>query len=205
MPFSPVPRIHLSHRHPPLGARRGLASRTVDAVTVYLLAEGPWLAGVARIGAVRHRPAQGPADRRERERRLGDWRPGGHPVPAGVAREFPTAEGLAQDAESWLDGNDGVIAAVTHHPTMGYHGVGTGLMPSERQRLTEWAAQALEPQFRPVADLTPEQARKATPKALLNPGTCRAERRTATPEKVARSSRAGPDADDRRRQRAAAP
>ena len=33
------------------------------------------------------------------------------------------------------------------------YGVGTGLMPSERQRLTEWAAQALEPEFKPVPDL----------------------------------------------------
>ena len=40
-------------------------------------------------------------------------------------------------------------------------------MPSERQRLTEWAAQALEPEFKPVPDLRRCKAWKANPKALL--------------------------------------
>ena len=53
-----------------------------------------------------------------------------------IAHDFPKPGDLAQDAEAWLNGKDGVTAAVTHHAAMGYHGVGTGLMPSERQRLT---------------------------------------------------------------------
>jgi len=167
VPFSPVPRIHLA-----TGIRRWVRGEVWpadgDTVSVYLLAQGPWLAGAgesARFATARLKV------RHDKNKEVSAaWATGG---PEGilsrleVAREFPEPEALARDAESWLRQRDGVIAAVTHHPAMGYHGTGTGLMPSERQRLTEWAAQALEPEFKPVPDLRRCTAWKANPKALL--------------------------------------
>ena len=78
-----------------------------------------------------------------------------------------------------------MTAVVTHHAAMGYHGVGTGFMPSERQRLTEWAAQALAPHFTPVADLSTDRRVKATPKALLKPHVS-VPNEDGTPEVAAR-------------------
>ena len=126
-----------------------------------------------------------------------------------VAREFPEPEALAQDAEAWLRQRDGVIAAVTHHPAMGYHGAGTGLMPSERQRLTEWAAQALEPQFKPVRRPAALHGVEGQPEGPAQRRTCpcRRRRRTRTrPRGACRERRrarrgAGGERGDRRRQR----
>jgi argonaute-like protein/RNase H domain-containing protein/MID domain-containing protein len=166
LPFSPVPRVHLT-----TGIRRWVRGPVKtsdgDAATVYLRTQGPWLDGVeesGRFAAARLKVWRG------EDRVRAAWAVGGLEgilSRVSCARDFPGAEDLAQDAEAWLAGRDAVIAAVTHSAGMGYHGVGVGLMPSERLRVTEWAGQALEPDFRQVTGLPRAKARKAKPKAQL--------------------------------------
>jgi uncharacterized protein YbaA (DUF1428 family) len=166
LPFSPVPRVHLT-----TGIRRWVRGpvRTSDgdAATVYLRTHGPWLDGVEESG--RFASARLKVWRSEDSVRA-TWAVGG---PEGIlsrvscAHDFPKAEDLAQDAEGWLPGRDGLTAAVTHSAGMGYHGIGAGLMPTERMRVTEWAGQALEPDFRQVTGLPRATARKAKPKRQL--------------------------------------
>jgi len=193
VPFSPVPRIHLA-----TGIRRWVRGDVWpadgDTVSVYLLAQGPWLAGAresARFATARLKVWH----EKDKEIRAA-WATGG---PEGilsrleVAREFPEPEAIARDAESWLQQRDGVVAAVTHHQAMGYHGAGTGLMPSERQRLTEWAAQALEPEFKPAPDLQRCKTWKANPKALLKqhvPVPKEKKDKDAAPEELAQNAAA---------------
>jgi hypothetical protein len=180
MPFSPVPRIHLS-----TGIRRWVRDSfwipDGRGVTAYLLADGPWLAGSGE--SARFAAAKLKWGRREHEP---VWAIGG---PDGIlsrlaASEFPPPKALVQEPETWLHGHDGVIAAVTYHTTMGRHGVGAGLMPSERQRLTRWAAQALLPQLRPVGDMTRSKRKPTTPHHVLQPRKA-VPTKDATPEKVA--------------------
>jgi hypothetical protein len=168
VPFSPMPRIHLT-----TGIRRWVRGQAWpadgDAATVYLHTEGPWLAGAGESARFASAPL---TVRRYGGEVKAAWAVGG-PTDImsrlSIAHDFPKPGDLAQDAEAWLYGKDGVTAVVTHHAAMGYHGVGTGFMPSERQRLTEWAGQALAPHFTPVADLSTDRRVKATPKALLKP------------------------------------
>lgn len=162
VPFSPAPRIHLS-----TGIRRWVRGRlstpTGRDVTTYLLSDGPWLAGTEQTP----RFAAAKIGWSGREGKLA-WAGDG---PSGIlaqlrSRDFPSPESLGSEAETWIGGQAGVTAAVTHHTMMGYHGAKPGLMPSERQRLTQWAAQALPPQFRPVADLMKSE-RKPKPARVL--------------------------------------
>ena len=68
-----------------------------------------------------------------------------------IAHDFPKPGDLAQDAEAWLNGKDGVTAAVTHHARWDTTAPAPGSCQSERQRLMRWAAQALAPHFEPAA------------------------------------------------------
>lgn len=163
VPFSQIPRIHLH-----TGIRRWVRGRVwlpADrGVTVYLLADGPWLTGTPE--AARFAAAQLSWDRTLQQVA---WAHGG---PAGMlaqlsVREFPVPDVLAKQPEAWLGGSGGVTAAVVHHTMMDRHGVGTGLMPSERQRLTEWAAQALTPEFRPIGDMRRSAIAPRTPPKTL--------------------------------------
>ena len=163
VPFSPVPRIHLS-----TGIRRwvrgSLYIPDARGVTTYLLADGPWLADTER--SARFAAAKIVWNKKERKPA---WAVNG---PEGIlsrltgVREFPDPDLLTEEAETWIDGRGGVTAAVTHHTTMGAHGVKPGLMPTERQRLTQWAAKALLPSLRPVADLE-RSDRKPKPRRVL--------------------------------------
>ncbi|GAB2615251.1 pPIWI_RE module domain-containing protein [Kribbella endophytica] len=144
VPFSQVPRVHVA-----FGIRRWV-SRTAwlprgSSASVYLLPDSPLHSGLTEsnrfaVGAV------------EWNRGLGRvaWRYGG---PEGmlkhlsVIENLPPAELLVKDADPWLVGKDGLIAAIVHHTRMGAHAIGAGLMPSERRRLAEWVAPALEPEF----------------------------------------------------------
>ncbi len=147
VPFSPIPRLHLH-----TGIRRWV--RKPDfwmpanrRITVYLRTTSPWLIGSPM--SARFATDQLAYDRKTSGVR---WEVGG---PAGMLKQlertkaFPPANELRQDPLRWLTGNpaDNVTAGVAYHTMMGYHGVGAGLMPMERQRLTEWAAAAFEPEF----------------------------------------------------------
>lgn len=166
VPFSPIMRVHVS-----VGIRRWVRGEVWpsdgDATTVYLHTEGPWLSG----GTPSVRFAAAPlVVQRHGDEVKADWVYSG---PAdimsrlSIARSFPKPGDLAQDAEAWLDGREGVTAAVTHHSAMGYHGVHTGIMAGERQRLMRWVAEALAPDFEPAAAMTRPRGMNPSPKALL--------------------------------------
>jgi hypothetical protein len=163
VPFSPVPRIHID-----TGIRRwirGPVWMPADrSVSVYLLADSPWLLEAPQSS----RFAVGKLNWSRNERKV-VWKASG---PEGILRrlsvnpDFPQADVLAKRPEEWLDRIDGVRAAVTYQTMMGFHGVGAGLMPSERRRLTDWAAAALDPDFRRIGDLERSDL-KATPSRVL--------------------------------------
>jgi hypothetical protein len=79
---------------------------------------------------------------------------------------------------------------------MGYHGVRPGLSPSERQRLTQWAAQALLPELRPAPDLIESELKPTLPHRVLSRPPSAPERRdevsasnaTLRRERVARAT-----------------
>ncbi|HXL88468.1 MAG TPA: DUF3962 domain-containing protein [Streptosporangiaceae bacterium] len=161
VPFSLVPRIHVS-----TGIRRYVRGRfrIDDRVGVYLLTDGPWLADAPRSS--RFAKAYLEYDRSLHQ---AAWKGLG---PEGIMSRlspapFPPPAKLAEEPGAWLDGRDGVTAAVTYHTAMGYHGVHAGLMPSERQRLTEWAGRALEPHFRLADDLVRSDQRRTRPRRTL--------------------------------------
>lgn len=167
VPFEPVPRIHLS-----VGVRRWVRGEVWpadgDATTVYMRTNGPWLAGAeqsARFAAVPLKVWHAKDSVSAR------WAHGSSAAILRwleISRDFPDAPKLAADAEGWLDHQDGITAAVTYHTAMGYHGVESGLMPSERMRLIRWATNALLPEFRPDGRLTTDRrVIKGVPEAVL--------------------------------------
>lgn len=183
VPFSPVPRIHLS-----TGIRRWVRGSFYlpvgRGVTTYLRADGPWLAGTAQ--SPRFAAAKLVWDWKERKPVWAVDGPQG--VMSRLVHQFPDPEELTEEAEAWLHGRDGVAAAVTHHTTMRAHAVKTGLMPTERQRLTQWAGQALLPEFHPVEALV-KSGRKPKPDRVTKklPSLPRKkDGREPDPEQVAR-------------------
>lgn len=160
IPFDEVPRVHLS-----LSVRRwtngsvwlpqGLSA------SVYLKTQSPFL-----------READPPARfavaglRWSKELRRVAWT---HGEPTGLLerlsalKNLPSAELLQKESDAWQQGRDGLTAAVVHHTRMGWHPVRAGLMPAERRRVLEWAAQALEPAFEPMAELHRSQAKPQLP------------------------------------------
>ena len=145
VPFSPVPHVYLS-----VGIRRWVRGPVCmpqgRGVSVYLLADSPFLQGAP----IPSRFAMGKLKWDKNARKV-VWAPDGPEQMLdrlSVTRNIPLPELLVKEPEAWLPGRDGVTAAVVHHAMMGLHGVGTGVMPSERRRVVEWAAQALEPHFK---------------------------------------------------------
>ncbi|MEU5425260.1 DUF3962 domain-containing protein [Streptomyces olivoreticuli] len=156
VPFSPVPRVHLG-----AGVRRFVTGKVWmpyrKGVSVYLRP------GTSLV-------PDGPAPRRFSVAMLQwrdgttDWRQGGTEgmLAAVTALDgLPSVDRLVKEADHWIDGHDGIRLAVGHQAAMGRHVINTGLMPSERRRLIEWAEQALAPEFVPVPKL--ERSRHARP------------------------------------------
>ncbi|RFS81575.1 DUF3893 domain-containing protein [Actinomadura spongiicola] len=172
VPFSPVPRIHLS-----TGIRRFVRGQvwmpTEGGVSVYLLPDESLIPD----GPTPHRFS---VAMMEWNRGTTDWRHGGpQGMLLGVSAldQLPPVDRLVKEADRWIDGpnDDNIAVAVSHHAAMGYHAIGTGLMPSERRRLTEWAEQALAPDFLPVPLLTRSRYSKPAKKQL--------EKRRSIPKK----------------------
>lgn len=144
VPFSPTPRVHIS-----TGVRRWVSGPVYfpgkNGVSTYLLTNDP----LVPDGTRPHRFAVASLiwDRKTRKT---VWRQGG---PEGLLNQvsaldnLPSPDVFAKEPDAWIHGRDGVTAAVAFHSRMKWHPVGTGLMPSERRRLTEWAAEALTPEF----------------------------------------------------------
>ena len=84
-----------------------------------------------------------------------------------------------------------MTAAVTHHAAMGYHGAGTGLMPSERQRLTEWAGQALAAALHACRRPVHGQAREGHSEGAAQDATCQCPGEDGTPEDRREDRRGG--------------
>jgi hypothetical protein len=81
-----------------------------------------------------------------------DWRNGGPGqllTRVGALERLPAPDLLGRKSDAWMFGRDGVTAAVAYHTTMRgpNHEVGTGLMPLERSRLTQWVRECLAPRF----------------------------------------------------------
>ncbi|MEV6974115.1 DUF3962 domain-containing protein [Kitasatospora sp. NPDC093806] len=156
VPFSPVPRVHLS-----TGVRRFVSGQVWlpyrKGASVYLLPDSSLI-------------PNGPASQRfsvatlEYRNGATGWRQGGAGgLLAAVTAlgELPSPDRLVKEADAWVHGRDGVRLAVGHQTAMGSHVVNAGLMPSERRRLVEWAEQALLPDLLPVPHL--ERSRLARP------------------------------------------
>lgn len=161
VPWSPVPRIYLS-----TGVRRfvrGQVWMSADkGVSVILLPDEALV-------------PEGPTPQRlsvamiEWNRGTTDWRQGGPQgmlLAVSALDRLPSVDRLVKEADHWIGGRDGIAMAVTHHTSMGRHAIGAGLMPSERRRLTEWAEQALMPEFMPVPLLNRSKVGRSAKKQL---------------------------------------
>jgi len=164
-PFSPVPRIHVG-----VSIRRWVTADKVFMptgrdVSVYLLSNSALLDGAPTperfaLAALHYDP----------QSRATTWAHGG---PAGMlsklsaTRNFPHPELLVKEPDRWINGRDGVTAAVVHHTMMGWHGIKAGIMPSERRRLVEWVGTLLEPEFVPLGALQRSSIKKQNPLGAL--------------------------------------
>ncbi|MQY32037.1 pPIWI_RE module domain-containing protein [Nocardia aurantia] len=177
VPFDPVPRLHVS-----AGIRRWvrgkahLPHRRSAAVylrsTAALLDEAPVSPRFA-IAKLEWNRSEGKVD----------WRRGGPESmlqALGAVEKLPLPDVFAKEADSWITGRDTVTAALCHHAMMGYHGVLTGLMPTEHRQLSRWIEEALAPDFVRAHALVPATPRvrsthvlsplKAIPKKEDHPG-----------------------------------
>ncbi|ATL67370.1 hypothetical protein CRH09_15360 [Nocardia terpenica] len=164
VPFSETPRIHLS-----TGIRRWVKGKIFlprkSGVSTYMLTRSP----LVRDGLTPTRFAVATLEY-DRFGREAAWRQGG---PEGLLSTISAIDNLPspgvfrKEPETWLKGRDGLTAAAAYHTRMGWHPIGAGLMPSERRRLTEWAAQALEPLFEPAPELQRSSIKWQNPKRSL--------------------------------------
>jgi hypothetical protein len=148
VPFSPVPRVHLA-----AGVRRFVSGKVYmpygKGVSAYLLPDDSLLPGGPR-------PQRFAVAMLEWKNGTTDWRQGGAAgmlARISALEALPSPDRLVKEADHWIHGRDGIRIAVGHQAAMGRHTIGTGLMPSERRRLIEWAEQAIAPEFVPVPKL----------------------------------------------------
>lgn len=151
VPFSSIPRIHVS-----FGIRRWVTKPQPftrgRGISAYLLAADPLMDEAPQPG----RFAIATVERIPNSDTM-RWRYGG---PEGLLTSLSAIENLpdpsvfVKEPGSWIEGRDGVSAALVHQAVMGTHGIGTGLMPAERNRLFAWVSEALVPEFIPVGPLT---------------------------------------------------
>ncbi|MFF0456780.1 pPIWI_RE module domain-containing protein [Nocardia africana] len=151
VPFSAVPRIHVS-----FGIRRWITKPQPftrgRGISAFLLASDPLMDDAPQPG----RFAIATVERIPKTDSM-RWRHGG---PEGLLTSLSAIENLpdptvfVKEPGSWIDGREGVNAALVHQAIMGTHGIGTGLMPAEQQRLLAWVSGALAPEFVPAEPLT---------------------------------------------------
>ncbi|MER7486601.1 DUF3962 domain-containing protein [Streptomyces sp. NPDC126497] len=106
-----------------------------------------------------------------------------------------------KEADHWIHGRDGIRIAIGHQAAMGRHPIGTGLMPSERRRLIEWAEQAIAPEFVPAPKLERSPYARPPPRSgsrrcLPSPSTRRLSRtQGCVPPRHGRTACARPGSD----------
>jgi hypothetical protein len=151
-PFSAIPRIHLG-----FGIRRwitrekGIWVPRGRDVSVYLLAPSALWSDAPtpeRMALARLR-----YDKRARKMVWSHGGPNQLLSRLTTAHHLPDAASVAADPTGWLAGKNCVVAAATHHTTMGGHLIGSGIMPLERQRLYAWVREVFAPDFVPLAPL----------------------------------------------------
>ncbi|MFJ5095568.1 pPIWI_RE module domain-containing protein [Streptomyces sp. NPDC088557] len=86
-----------------------------------------------------------------------------------IVRRYPEPADLFAHPERWINGCGDVAAGIVHHPAIGPHAVGSGLMPRERADLDAWVEEGLAPMLRRVPDLT-RVTRRNTPSLLPRSG-----------------------------------
>ncbi|MFG3093597.1 pPIWI_RE module domain-containing protein [Streptomyces sp. NPDC048202] len=181
VPFSPVPRVHLS-----AGVRRFVTGKVYmpygKGVSAYLLPDD----SLVHDGP---RPRRFAVAMLEWKNGTTDWRQGG--AEGMLARisalgALPSPDRLVKEADHWLHGRDGIRIAIGHQAAMGRHTIGTGLMPSERRRLIEWAEQAIAPEFVPVPKLERSPYTRPPRKQLKKLPSIPRNREEKDPEDVAR-------------------
>ncbi len=148
VPFSSVPRVHLT-----AGVRRFVTGKVYmpygKGVSAYLLPDD----SLVHDGP---QPQRFAVAMLEWQNGTTDWRQGGAAgMLAGISAldALPSPDRLVKEADHWIHGRDGIRIAIGHQAAMGRHTIGTGLMPSERRRLIEWAEQAIAPEFVAVPKL----------------------------------------------------
>jgi hypothetical protein len=164
-PFSPIPRIHIG-----VGIRRWI---TVDKVfmptgrdvSVYLLSNSALLDGAPT--PERFALASLHYDTRSRTTTWAHGGPAGMLSKLSATANFPNPELLIKEPGRWIEGRDGVTAAVVHHTMMGWHGIKAGIMPSERRRLVEWVGALLTPEFIPLGALERGSIKNQNPLGAL--------------------------------------
>ena len=173
VPFSPIPQIHLS-----TSIRRWVSGPVPmsgrQRVSAYLLTTKPFLTDTPALD-----PTGTPAPDRFAVAQFAwnphtgqiEWSQGG---PEGMLshveaiKALPDADVFAKEPDTWINGRDDLTGAAAYHTRMGWHGIGAGLMPAERRRLTEWAGAALAPEFVPAPPLTRSPI-KQNPVRILTP------------------------------------
>ncbi|MFJ8198276.1 pPIWI_RE module domain-containing protein [Streptomyces sp. NPDC096152] len=148
VPFSPVPRVHVA-----AGVRRFVTGKVYmpygKGVSAYLLPDD----SLVHDGP---QPQRFAVAMLEWKNGTTDWRQGGaEGMLAGISAldALPSPDRLVKEADHWIHGRDGIRIAIGHQAAMGRHTIGTGLMPSERRRMIEWAEQAIAPEFVSVPKL----------------------------------------------------
>lgn len=144
VPFSSTPRVYLSTR-----IRRWVSGEVflsgTRRVSAYLLAQQPFVTD----GQPPRRFAVAQFAWNPRSQQV-EWAQGGSEgmlARVGAIDNLPAADVFTKEPDTWIPGRNGVECAANYHTMMGWHGVGAGLMPAERRRLTEWAGAALAPEF----------------------------------------------------------
>ncbi|MFE9570406.1 pPIWI_RE module domain-containing protein [Streptomyces sp. NPDC006692] len=182
VPFSAVPRIHIG-----TGIRRWVNGKVwmpmKGGVSTYLMSNSSLIPN----GPTPSRFAVAQLTTKDR---TVVWQYGGPEQMLrllSAADNLPSPEVLAKEPEVWLPGRDGIAAAVAFHTMMvPTHEVGPGLMPSERRRLVEWLAPALEPEFKLAAPLRISSIKSRNPLRVLEPHrSVPTEKKDATEEEIA--------------------
>ncbi|AYF78526.1 DUF3893 domain-containing protein [Nocardia yunnanensis] len=165
VPFSSIPRVHVS-----CGIRRWVSTPNPftrgRAISAYLLASDP-LIEEAPQPQQRFAVARLEWNSQTQSMKWVHGGPEGMLSGLSAVDNLPAPDVFVKEPDRWIQGRDGVQAALVHHAMMGYHGVGVGLMPNERRRLIEWVSQAMEPDFVLAPPLNRSAIKKDNPARQL--------------------------------------
>ncbi|MFJ4908218.1 pPIWI_RE module domain-containing protein [Streptomyces sp. NPDC093249] len=167
VPFAERFRVHVSSHVRRWATHLDVRPHQVKGATVLLDAPLPWPEGPDRG----YRITANTLGRDPRTREL-VWRRHS-PAPLlpdlDIVRRYPQPQELFDHPERWINGCGDVAAGIVHHPALGPHAVGSGLMPRERADLDAWVEEGLGPMLRRVPDLT-RVTRRNTPSLLPRSG-----------------------------------